>query len=163
MKDDLDDTIVEATGLGAVSTTALTTNGSISPDIDVDVYSFTVTDGQTVDFDIDTVLNGTGGLGSYLRLFNASGTQLAANDNAAAPDESSVGFDAYLRYTFVTGGTYYIAVSNSTNVTYDVTTGTSDTVGGDNSTGAYQLSLQAVQAAQRTWMTRLPKPLPWDK
>ena len=53
-----------------------------------------------VDFDIDTALNGSGGLGSYLRLFNSAGTQLAFNDNAIAPGETTLGFDAYFRYTF---------------------------------------------------------------
>ncbi len=60
---------------------------------------FTVTAGQTVDFDIDTTTNGGTGLQSYLRIFNSSGAQLAANDNATAPGEGTVGFDAYLRYT----------------------------------------------------------------
>ena len=36
------------------------------PDIDVDVFRFTVTAGQTVDFDIDTTQNGAGGVNSYL-------------------------------------------------------------------------------------------------
>src|SRR5262249_33773118 len=99
---DTNDSISAATSLGAVSTTPITVNDSISPDIDVDIYSFTVTPGQVVDFDIDTPLNGPGGLGSYLRLFNVQGQQLAFNDNAAAPGENTVGFDAYLRFTFTT-------------------------------------------------------------
>ena len=33
----------------------------------LDIYSFTVTAGQVVDFDIDTSTNGPGGLGSFLR------------------------------------------------------------------------------------------------
>src|SRR5262249_101368 len=76
---DTNDSISAATSLGAVSTTPITVNDSISPDIDVDIYSFTVTPGQVVDFDIDTPLNGPGGLGSYLRLFNVQGQQLAFN------------------------------------------------------------------------------------
>jgi len=68
---DLDDSISEAIALGAASaTTPATVSDIISPDVDVDMYKFSVTAAQVVDFDIDTVLNGPGGLGSYIRLFN---------------------------------------------------------------------------------------------
>src|SRR5438046_2883459 len=115
--------------------------------MDVDMYRFTVAAGQVVDFDIDTTLNGSGGLGSYLRLFNSQGTQLASNNDANAPGENTVGFDAYLRYTFATGGTYYNGVSNANNTQYDPTTGNGDTAGGFNSIGDYQLNVQLVVAA----------------
>jgi dockerin type I repeat protein/pre-peptidase len=111
----------------------------------VDLYRFTVTAGQVVDFDIDTPLNGPGGLGSFLRLFNAQGQELAFNDNAAAPGES-VGFDAYLRFTFAAAGTFYIGVSNANNTLYDPVTGNGDTAGGQNSTGSYRLIVQEVPA-----------------
>ena len=101
---DTDDALSEATLLGAISTAATTVNSSLTPDVDVDMYRFTVTAGQVVDFDIDTALNGPGGLGSYLRLFNGQGQQLASNNDAVAPGENVVGFDAYLRYTFSHGG-----------------------------------------------------------
>src|SRR5690349_9562507 len=70
---DADDIISGAIFLGAASPTApRTANGTISPDIDVDMYRVTVTAGQTVDFDIDTTLNGPGGLGSFLRVFDST-------------------------------------------------------------------------------------------
>ncbi len=143
--EDTDDAISEATALGAITTTPNTSSGTITPDTDVDMYGFTVTAGQVVDFDIDTPQNGTGGVQSFLRLFNASGTQLATNDNATAPGEATLGFDAYLRFTFTTAGTYYVAVSNATNTSYDATTGNGDTAGGSNTTGAYQLIVQTAQ------------------
>lgn len=141
---DPDDAISEAGFLGTVSTSPLTTSGDISSDVDVDIFRFSASAGQVVDFDIDTALNGTGGLGSYLRLFNAQGQQLAFNDNAAAPGENTVGFDAYLRFTFSTTGTYYVAVSNASNIQYDPVTGNGDIAGGANATGAYQLTVQAL-------------------
>lgn len=144
--DDADDTIAEAVSIGAASTTGTTTNGTINPDTDVDMLKFTVTAGQIVDFDIDTALNGSSGLNSYLRLFDSQGTQLAANNNATALGETTVGFDAYLRYTFATAGTFYVAVSNATNVTYNATTGAGDLAGGQNSTGDYQLVITALPA-----------------
>ncbi|MEI7461357.1 MAG: DVUA0089 family protein [Pirellula sp.] len=141
---DPDDAISEASVLGAASTTPISVSNSISPDVDVDMFQFGVTAGQVVDFDIDTVLNGPGGLGSFIRLFNAQGVQLAFNDDGMAPGESSVGLDAYLRFTFATTGTYYLGVSNSSNSAYDPLTGNGDTAGGSNATGAYQLIVQAV-------------------
>jgi hypothetical protein len=147
---DPDDAISEANPLGAISTGAVSANKSISPDIDVDMYSFSVTAGQVVDFDIDTTLNGPGAVGSYIRLFNAQGVQLAFNDNGAAPGESAVGFDAYLRYKFLTAGTYYLGVSNSNNTAYGPLTGDGDTAGGANAVGAYLLILQEIPVGTPT-------------
>ena len=78
---DGNDTFGEAIQLGAVSTTGNTVSDSISEDIDVDMYAFSVAPRQVVDFDIDTVLNGPGGLGSYIRLFNSQGAQLDYNND----------------------------------------------------------------------------------
>ena len=141
---DPDDAISEANPLGALSTAPITISNSISPDVDVDMFGFTVTAGQVIDFDIDTSLNGPGGLGSYLRLYNPQGTELAFNNDAAAPGENTVGFDAYLRYKFTTAGSYYIGVSNANNTAYDPITGNNDAAGGSNATGNYQLSLTAL-------------------
>ena len=144
---DFDDSISEAFRLGALSTTPSIVSSSISPDTDVNMVSFTVSAGQIVDFDIDTALNGAGGLGSYVRLFNAQGTQLAFNNDGAAPDENAIGFDAYLRYTFATAETFYLGVSNFNNALYNPLTGDGDTAGGANATGAYQLTLNSVFAS----------------
>ena len=144
---DFDDSISEAFSLGPPSTTPITVSASISPDIDVNMVGFTVVAGQVVDFDIDTAPNGAGGLGSYIRLFNAQGTQLAFNDDGAAPGENVVGFDAYLRYTFAIAGTYYLGVSNFNNIQYSPVTGDGDNAGGANATGAYQLILHSLSAS----------------
>ncbi len=63
---------------------------------------------------------------------------------APRPARTRWGLDAYLRYTFTIGGTYYVAVSNSNNVQYDPLTGGGDTAGGANATGAYQLRVTAL-------------------
>ncbi len=140
---DPDDSVSEATPLGAVSTSPISRNDSLTVDRDVDMYAFTVNAGQTVEFNINTPLNGPNGLGSYIRLFNALGTVLAFNDDAAAPGES-LGFDSYLRYTFADAGTYYIGVSSFNNTLYDPRTGNGDNPGGLFTTGAYQLVVQRV-------------------
>ena len=98
MAADLDDSISEAVNIGAASTGGFLINNSLTADVDVNMVKFTVTNGQSVDFDIDTTTNGQNGLNSFLRLFSGAGGQLAANDNAIAPGENVVGFDAYLRY-----------------------------------------------------------------
>jgi hypothetical protein len=144
LADDLDDALSEAASLGAITTTPKTASKRIDPDTDVDMYRFTVTAGQVVDFDIDTALNGPGGLGSYLRVFDAAGRQLAFNNDGAAPGENEVGFDAYLRHTFATSGTYYVGVSNLNNSSYDALTGERDTTGGLDAVGDYQLIVKGL-------------------
>jgi len=141
---DLDDSLSEAASLGAISTAPKTASKRIDPDDDVDMYRFTVTAGQVVDFDIDTPLNGPGGLGSYLRLFDAQGGQLAFNNDGAAPGENQVGFDAYLRFTFPAAGTFYVGVSNLTNASYDPLTGDEDTTGGSDAVGDYELIVKGL-------------------
>ena len=84
---DLDDSISEAFMLGALSTTPRSISAGISPDTDVNMVGFDVSAGQVVDFDIDTPLNGPGGLGTYIRLFDAQGTQLDINNDGLAPGE----------------------------------------------------------------------------
>src|SRR5688572_13891229 len=116
---DTNDSLAEAVNLGAVTTTGRTVSANILPDTDVNIYRFTVTTGQTVDFDIDTSANGPGGLGSFLRLFNSVGQQLASNNDGRGMGEIVIGFDAYLRFTFNIGGTYYIGVSNANNTSYN--------------------------------------------
>jgi hypothetical protein len=141
---DLDDSLDEAASLGAITTTTKTVSKRIDPDDDVDMHRFTVTAGQVVDFDIDTPFNGPGGLGSYLRIFDSTGRQLAQNDDGAAPGENDVGFDAYLRHTFAAAGTYYVGVSNFNNASYDAVTGDRDTTGGLHAVGDYDLIVKGL-------------------
>ncbi len=127
--------------LDPITTNPLHRSDVISWDEYVDRYIFEAYSGQTVDFDVDTILNGANGLNSYLRLFDEQGNQLSANDNAAAPGETATNFDAYLRYTFSKTGKYYIVVSNNTNMQYRLSGG--NTIpGGANSIGSYRLTVQ---------------------
>lgn len=154
---DSNDSIYEAISLGAITTTPVTVNATISPDTDVNMVGFNVMAGQTVDFDIDTTLNGTGGLGSYIRLFDISGAQLAFNNDGLAPGDARLGFDAYLRYTFVATGTYYLGVSNFNNVQYNPLTGDGDTSGGLNTVGDYQLIVQALPVDSNDSISEAPQ------
>lgn len=81
---------------------------------DVDLLSMTLVAGSilTVDLDARSLPQGSS-LDSYLRLFDASGRQLAANDDA---DGS---LDSRLSHTVATGGTYYVGISAFGNSSYD--------------------------------------------
>lgn len=141
--DDYDDDTYLLASVGPVTTAPIVIERIIEVDLDVDLYKFSVAQGQTVDFDIDTPFNGLGSVDSYLRLFDST-QQLAANDGAAAPGEKTPGFDAYLRYTFEKAGLYFIAVSNKNNIQFDHQTGQGDTAGGLHSAGEYKLSITQI-------------------
>jgi hypothetical protein len=128
---DTDDQLGEARSLSVGSSRG----DSISGAVDVDLYKFTAAAGQKLGFDVDPATGST--LDSYLRVFNASGSVLASNDNRAAPGET-LAKSAYVEYTFTTAGTYYVGVSGAPNSAYNPTTGTGDKTG---STGGYSLFL----------------------
>jgi hypothetical protein len=99
---------------------------------DVDVLRLDVAAGQKLGFDVDL---GGGNLDPYIRLFDSSGRQIAANDNGPGPGEV-VGRESYLEYRFPTAGAYYVAFSDKANTTYDLLTGGGDRAGG---TGDYRV------------------------
>ena len=133
---DPNDQLSEAVNMGAITATPRTELGTIDNAKDVDMFRFTVTAGQRLSFDVDV----TGRFDSVIRLFNASGVQLASNDDGAAPGESS-SLESYLTYTFTSGGTFYLGVSGYGNSSYNPTTGAGDTNG---STGDYSLTVQSL-------------------
>ncbi len=133
---DPDDQISEATGLGALIQSRSTQN-QIDSSTDVDIFSFAVSANQKISFDIDPT-PAAQPVDSLLRLFDQNGNQLAANDNSPAPGESA-SLESFLSYTFPTSGAYFIAVSSSTNNTFNPLTGDNDTAGGP--TGPYTLIL----------------------
>jgi pimeloyl-ACP methyl ester carboxylesterase len=137
---DADDQISEAFPLGAMTQTRTRAGEAISPGTDVDMLSLTVVAGQRIAFDIDQA--SSPGIDSYLRLFTASGAQLAANDDGAAPGEP-FSYESYLEYTFNSAGTFYLGVSGYGNSGYDPTTGAGDSNG---STGAYSLTVTPLTA-----------------
>ncbi|HEV2292993.1 MAG TPA: zinc-dependent metalloprotease family protein [Tepidisphaeraceae bacterium] len=130
---DPDDQIGEASAFAV----GATVNASIDPAGDVDMYAVTAAAGQTLRIDVDLP---TTGLDSYLRLFNASGTQLAANDDSSAgPAPEYSGLESFIEYTFSTAGTYYVGVSAYQNSAYDPVTGDGDNT--STSVGPYTLTI----------------------
>jgi hypothetical protein len=141
---DADDQISEArrTSVGATVTgravglAADPVDGHGRP-TDVDMFKFTVREGQRVGFDLDRPVGSS--LDSVLRVFTKSGTFLVGNDNAAAPGEAADGRSSYVEMTFTAAGEYYVAVSAKPNASYNPVTGAGDVSGGTG--GAYSLQL----------------------
>ena len=132
MQADSDDQISEATPFGEIFLT-FDQSGDIVSGLDVDMFSFTVAAGQRISFDIDLP---SGSLNSHLRLFNSSGTQLAADNGGRGPGELESS-ESYIEYTFTSGGTYYVGVSGFPNSNYNAVDGSGDTAG--TTPGAYKL------------------------
>lgn len=129
--DDLNDQISDAMSVGAMGQT-MPKEGVIDSPTDADMYAIVVQAGQRISFDIDITSRG---FDSYLCLFDANGTRLAANDNASGPGET-IGLDSYLEYTFNSSGTFFLGVSGHGNANYNAISGAGDS---DGSTGSYTL------------------------
>jgi len=137
--EDNDDTIAKVNASpGNTITLDQYVDYTLSPNTDVDLVKFTVAAGQKVGFDVNS-RNGSS-LDTYLRVFKSDGTQLAVNNDGAAPGEAASKF-SYLSYTFTQAGTYYAGVSLNPNNTYNPITGTGDKPG-LGSTGTYRLTLK---------------------
>ncbi|MEM8830551.1 MAG: pre-peptidase C-terminal domain-containing protein [Cyanobacteria bacterium P01_G01_bin.19] len=140
---EFNNTIPEANALSLSSDTpSVSISGGIGPgdflDLpeDVDIYAFNLEAGQTVSLDIDTEESLVNGIISFrpvvfpaladivqtfdteLRLFDADGNELAANNDGAAPDED-FSRDPFIEYTADSAGTYYVGVSQLGNRNYD--------------------------------------------
>jgi hypothetical protein len=125
------DTLTTAlpTGLGPTSSSFSTTTtlGDVADGAaDVNLFSFQAALGSTLSATTTTPAGSTP-VSTYLRLFDASGNELANS-----------GAGSSLSYTFTTGGTYYVGVSGSGNSAYSALVAGSGVAAG---TGDYQLSL----------------------
>ncbi|MGB7347679.1 MAG: right-handed parallel beta-helix repeat-containing protein [Pirellulaceae bacterium] len=127
---DMDDQIGEAIpiALGA------TASDSISELIDVDMYSISLANGQTIGIDVDSADRE---LDSGLRVFDAAGNELAYSDDDRGPGAEYDDLEAYVLFTAPAAGTYYIGVSTYDNFFYDPTDGTGDEFG--DTVGDYEL------------------------
>jgi hypothetical protein len=90
------------------------------------MFRFWVGAGERVFFDIDRP--GLSSLDSVLRVFNSAGSEIARNDDGAAPGET-LGRESYLEHTFPTGGAYFLGVSAFPNDTYNAVSGAGDATG----------------------------------
>lgn len=113
---------------GAINTSESSADLRTDPSEDVDFYAFTIKAGDTVTIDVDSLEYAIAGLeplqrvDTELRVFNASGTELAYNADQNAGQLSIFGRDPYLEFTAPTDGTYYLGVAQLGNRNYDPTT-----------------------------------------
>ena len=121
------------------------------PTGDVDLYKVDLTAGQYLSVVVNARNLDEGGslsnLDSYLRVFDASGNQLAYNDDAVNPYNGVSSTDSSLNFSAASSGTYYLGVTSYGNSAYNP-----NTVGsGINSTsGAYRLELKLANSAPPT-------------
>ncbi|MBX3368367.1 MAG: S8 family serine peptidase [Phycisphaeraceae bacterium] len=115
---------------GKASFTGLRIGDGLQSTLDVDLFRIDMPKGGLITAEVVAKrLPVASTLDSYIRLFDAFGQQIAANDQF-------FGQDAYLDYFVSTGGTYYIGVSGFGNPSYNPTLAGS---GSSQSTGVYNL------------------------
>lgn len=129
---DAGDTLANAFPVAGSTRLTGTVGNGPSGSRDVDLYKVVLQAGQTLVIDIDARTLPIGSrLDSFVRLFNAAGTELARNDDAQGS------LDSYLAFAASATGTYYVGVSGYRNSTYNPVTGLNTAVG---STGAYEVA-----------------------
>jgi len=97
---------------------------------DVDLYAVSVAAGSVLTVDIDASSLATpSSLDSYVRIFNASGAQVAFNDDGSGTSDSLATFTA------TASGTYYVGVSSYGNSGYSPATAGTGKAG--STTGNY--------------------------
>src|SRR5262249_31171257 len=98
---------------------------------EVDLYRVTLNTGDQVSARVSAQTAGSG-LQSLLRVFDASGRQVALDDQE--------GGDPQLTFQAATGGVYFVGISSAGNDSYDPNTGSGATAGG--TPGFYTLELR---------------------
>jgi hypothetical protein len=88
---------------------------------DVDLYKVELKAGDTIKIDADSNQFAEGRkVDTWLRVFDSTGTELASNDDGAAPDEVfDAEFQSYIEFTAPADGAYYVGVSLYSNDEYD--------------------------------------------
>jgi len=139
--------------------TGVTLGNGLFAGLDVDMYQITMPRGGLITaetFARRPGLTAPSTLDTYLRLFDASGNEIAANDQ-------TVGQDSLIDFFVTTGGTYYVGVSGFGNANYNPAIAGSGTA---QSTGTYelrigvQLSSDDIRTYSSSGDTTLPKPIP---
>lgn len=120
------------TGSGQAQVTGVTVGDGVQGPLDVDLFSVTIPRGGLITARVDAAnLASPSPLDSYLRLFDARGQELNANDQYH-------GSDSFLDFYVTTGGVYYVGVSGFGNGVYDPLVAGS---GQAQSTGSYNLTV----------------------
>jgi Ca2+-binding RTX toxin-like protein len=123
-------------------------NPNVRDRLDVDLYEVQLRAGDRAIFDIDAEDIGSD-LDSVLRLFDASGGELAVNDDAPTSGESA-SRDSSIAFSPTTSGTYYLGVGSFNNFSYNPSvagSGSSDAQAG--ATGRYDLNINVSSPISR--------------
>ncbi|MCW5753200.1 MAG: S8 family serine peptidase [Phycisphaeraceae bacterium] len=128
----VDAEVVNFSASGTATYSGLIIGDGVNANLDVDIFRLNLPSGALIRAQVNAQ-NRPGGstLDSYLRLFNAAGTELAANDQYN-------GNDSLIDFFVTTGGVYYVGVSGFGNANYDPTVRAS---GSSQSLGVYDLVL----------------------
>ncbi|MHC5112427.1 MAG: beta strand repeat-containing protein, partial [Planctomycetota bacterium] len=138
---DVGDTLATAHAVAVGSNSQVTIDGTglaTNAAQDVDLFSFTANAGDVVAIDVTRI---TGFFA--LRVFTAAGQQLAVNQYSGPSSGPRVDL-----LTLPATGTYYLGISDDTNLTYDPTVAGSGT--GGSGTGTYTLTIKREDAVGRS-------------
>ena len=139
LEDDPNDQISEAW----ILTPGTAQAGTIDPGTDVDMFRFSVVDGQRVSIDVDNAPGSS--LDAWMRLFDSSGNQFDVSDDDVGPEPEYSTHEPYLEYTFDRAGDYYVGISAYGNSGYDPVSGANDSSGG---TGEYTITVTTATSSQ---------------
>ena len=117
-------------GLGTFSASGVIGDNPNISSGDVDLYQVQLNAGNFINASVNASTIGSG-LDSYLRLFDASGTEVAFND------DGDLNSDSLLRIAVPSTGTYYFGVSGFGNSSYNPLVQS----GSGGSTGNYNLNI----------------------
>lgn len=138
------DSIATATPLvlnasGGAELAELVLGDGATPTLDVDLFRVFASGPALISAQVTSrSLAGIVRLDTYVRLFDASGIQLAANDNFN-------GLDGRIQFFVPAAGQYYIGVSSFPNTVYDPNTAGSGSPG--QTTGTFGLAVEVVTSA----------------
>src|SRR5262249_26451064 len=110
-------------------------NTRVTDALDVDMYKLQANAGNVIRVDVDGNAFQSG-LDGILRVFDANGLQVTANDDALGDDS-----DPRIEYIVKTSGTYYVGVSGFANVQYDPLVEESGDPNLSFRTGAYTIEI----------------------
>ncbi|GJQ28665.1 MAG: hypothetical protein HBSAPP03_05490 [Phycisphaerae bacterium] len=152
------DSTAEATPLtfntaGTANVAGVSLGNGIFGALDVDMYRIDMSRGGQITAEITAQrLPAGSNLDSYMRLFDANGVQLAANDQF-------FGQDSYIDFFVRTAGTYYVGISGFGNAGYNPLVPGSGT---SQSTGVYNLRVDVRLASDDivTYPFYTPSPAP---
>ena len=140
--EDTDNTIAEAIEtVIAPQANSTAVVGTVKTKSDVDLYRFELPEASAIKLNLSRLRDSN--LDSYLRLFDAEGNELDANDDNITPENRTV--DSAIAFAPEVAGEYFVGVSSSGNIDYDPIDGDTNLNFSTNTgvtTGDYRLELE---------------------